>query len=492
MARRTLPGSGTTFVGVAPPTLPERRRRWMSQKSFDALKRHRLNKERLLTGGTFDDHLDEQSLFELREISRDLCRNSGLAEGLLLRAVENIVGTGYRLVPQTGSEPLDRQVATWWEEWTSEDADLRGKQTLEELLFAVELTRLIDGDCMLFLDEVGRRGRGSLMPVEGDRLVTPNGAAANVVNGIALSPFGEPTRYFLANEPAGGFAREEAGRWFPAAQVIHHAAFTRLGATRGVPVLANLIRELDDLDQLLVATRVANRLAANCAFVVKKAVDPEEFARDVAARDPDLQEEGEADEIEGWEPGEVMYLKVGEELVQVSAANPNNNFRDFVQLICRFLGLPLGMPISLVALWFDRNFSAERMAMDTARRAFAIHQRRIVRLLDRVFRFALEIARREKLLPDDDAIFAHQWIPPGWPYYQPDVEADANVKLLAARLTSRTEIMARQGLSWENTVEHLEREEAELRRRGLLPAPPSGAAAVANLGKNAQPTAAAR
>lgn len=49
---------------------------------YDAVRKHRLAKERNTSGGTGDDTLDHASLWDLRETSRDLYRNNGLFKGL--------------------------------------------------------------------------------------------------------------------------------------------------------------------------------------------------------------------------------------------------------------------------------------------------------------------------------------------------------------------------------------------------------------------------
>ena len=56
---------------------PERAvRRARFRLAYDALDGSRLRKKRTVTGGTADSHLDSRNLNSLREIQRDLMRNS--------------------------------------------------------------------------------------------------------------------------------------------------------------------------------------------------------------------------------------------------------------------------------------------------------------------------------------------------------------------------------------------------------------------------------
>lgn len=466
-SRQTLPGSGSIYVGLSAPPEP-RRRPYRIGQGYETVKRHRLNRKADTLGGLADEWLDHFTLWDLRELSRKLIRDTSLADGVVNRAAENIISTGYTLQPRTSSRRANIQIDDYMNEWFDEHADLRGKQSFWDLLYTGQLAHFGDGDVFWFLDQEGRAGRGSIMPIEADRCVTPSEDRNNerIVNGVRLSRKGEPLAYFFTNRVRqGGFARRDDGRWYPAARVLHHARYTRFSQTRGVPIFSNLIREIDDLDQLLVAVRVANRLAASVALFIKKNVDPEEYARAVAQRDLDEQEDGEPPRIEGWEPGEVLYGEVGEEIQQIASAHPGQFFKEFVELICRFVGLPLGLPLELVLLEFMKAFSASRMALEQAKRSFKCHQARVLRQLRFIYRFAIDIGVRGGDLPDRPDIYRHEWITPGWNYIEPTKDSRADIDLLKAGLTSKTEIKARRGESYLRTLDNRDREEEEEQRR---------------------------
>ena len=103
---------------------------------------NRLNRERSQTGGTEDRHLDDKSLWDLREISREMDRNNGLTCGLFDRAVENIWGpNGFELQPQTGSKDLDRWLRQDWDSWLTR-ADVRGEFSGTELVASRRSSKL--------------------------------------------------------------------------------------------------------------------------------------------------------------------------------------------------------------------------------------------------------------------------------------------------------------------------------------------------------------
>ena len=98
------------------------------QSGYDAVKRHRLNKERDTSGGTGDDTLDHQTLWDLRETSRDLYRNNGLFKGLINTAVRNVIGCGWKL-------EHDDAVEKKWQQWTKKtECDSRNKQSFWGLM----------------------------------------------------------------------------------------------------------------------------------------------------------------------------------------------------------------------------------------------------------------------------------------------------------------------------------------------------------------------
>jgi len=464
--------SNTIEFGLGVPPEPRRRHRYLGQTSIESVRNHRLAKRRVLYGGTEDEHYDPQTYFQLREIGLSLYRNNGLVRGMIDRGVENVVGPdGYTYVPMSGDEGLNRAMADYWEEWSDSDADRTGRVHLTDLLAAAERGEWTAGDNFFFLDEVGIHGRGSLILIDGGRCVTPTNDEKRVVNGIRLSEHGEPTAYFFANDvPQSAYVSASEGRFYPASQVIHNchlAVFA--GQTRGIPVFCASVRDLDDLDALIVATRVAARIAADNGFFITKELDPEAYAMAVAETYPDDQDRANSEPpVERLENGLVRYLKVGEKMESVGSAHPAPQLESFIKLLVRMIGVAVGEPIEISLMdATETNLSSMRLVLEQAYRSFRCHQHRNVRNLRKFNRFAFGIAIREKLLPDKPEVYSHAWTPNAWPFFDILKESRARLDLLAAGLTSVSQILGEEGRTLDKVLAEQKSDREKFAAAGL-------------------------
>lgn len=430
---------------------------------WDVTRKDRLARTRNLAGGSGDDVTDHMSLWDMREISRDLWRNNELYRGLVGQLVRNLIGKPWQLV-------ADPRAVEYWTNWAKNDADRSGRQTFWQLIRTVRRAKIVDGDHFLIFDDVGRNGRGSLISAEADRCVTPKGAGEHVVNGIDADFWGEPRRYFFANRIRSrwrrdvspfGHVAESDGRWVSAENVLHVCDFDRTSASRGTPIGATIARALDDLDALLVSTRIAARMTANSANVVIRE-DADEFG--------DAQADGETDDagfpIQENEPGEWLYLRPGEDYKSVGSQHPSPQLEPFLIFLARLVGIPFGLPVEFVLMFFMRNLSASRMGFQLAKKAFEEEQLDLTGDLTTIFLWAVGLAMSNGDLPADPRLLEHEWIALGWPFEQPVDDARADKINLENRTTSRTRIAARSGEKWETIQEELEREDERIQRRG--------------------------
>jgi hypothetical protein len=58
-----------------------------------------------------------------------------------------------------------------------------------------------------------------------------------------------------------------------------------------------------------------------------------------------------------------------------------------------------------------------------------------------------------------DHFLQHQWIPPGWPWVDPEKEVKADVAAISAGLTTQTESLAARGRDFDETLQQIEREQ---------------------------------
>lgn len=394
------------------------------------------NRERNNLGGGADRHLDADTLWNCREICRDMERNSGISVALLDRITENVLGpNGYDLQPETGSDSLNERIEDDWLEHL-ETLDVTGEMHGWELFALGYRTTHRDGDVLWHWDRKANDFDGGLLLIEGDRCFTPwrlqmregfsirQGIVrrkGRKVSAWVASEVPADETYWRTSRSKGKFMRE--GTW-------DQWMRRQRPSTRGWPTMATVIREHDDLDDILLYERIALKLgAAQCYFI--------ETENAVETRDA-LMTEGESVSTangsrtvyqEDVDPGTINYLSKGSKPYILSSNRPGDNFDPFVRLINRNIGLPFGFPYELVTLDFSHvNFASSRQLLNQAWRHFRVEQVNLGRQVSKYYRWWLGrrfdrgvyrggVARR--------AILKHSWGFPGWPSPNPVQDAQA-------------------------------------------------------------------
>lgn len=443
-------------------------------RGYDGARKSRLHRERDTSGGRAETHLDQQTLWQLRETARDLRRSNGLFRGILGTVKRNVIGpVGYTL-------KADDDLAAWWAGW-SRRCDARRRQNFWGLVKLALYSQVLDGDHFWALDPEFRGGR--IMPLPGDRVLTPTPADDRVVHGIDTDRDGVPVRYFVANSvpsrsafsAAGPNVRDTEGAWVRGDRIRHWCLWDEelADSLRGEPVGGVMSRELDDLESLIVSTRVAAAMQARVPIIIEKTQNADLYAQEMADRNPDEQEEDHPP-IETLEPGEVQYVNRHESAKPMGSTQPNANIPEFVQLLCRLIGAAVGLPLELILLDFTRgNFSASRLAIEQAKETFRNLQQSTLGHVEDVFVWAVMLAVKsgEFGAPsnfDPRRLANAKWLVPGWPYVDPlkDVKADAAAVQLGTM--SRQRIAARAGQDWWDIAQELGDEAQELAKRGVV------------------------
>lgn len=422
--------------------------------SYDATRRDRLSTQRKRRGGKADLHLTPLALWDLREVSRDLERNSNLVSGAMDRLVENVVYNGFTYSADTGDEAFDKEVNAYVAEWF-DACDLRREFHYWDLVALDERSNYRDGDALWWLDASFNGGRGGVLHIEGDRLIDPKDRISDTVHGIRRGEFGQPVEYHIADEAPRYPTSWAKGEWFPVYDhrsgkyadggVLHSYDIRRTTQTRGLPWFTPSIREVDDVDAIMVAERVAMRLSASRA-TYETITDPEMF-EEWSGVDPESIIEGIGEE--DFLPGQHSYRAPGTEFGTVEHNRPGDNFQQFIETNLRMFGLPAGLPIELVLLDFSRpNFSAQRLALQNAYRCFirrqvTIDRRRVTPIRKFALARAMAIgALRPPAGMAPERVFKAAPQFPRWPYIRPNEDAKANAMLVDAKLKTRRDAIA--------------------------------------------------
>lgn len=330
---------------------------------------------------------------QLRRRSRIAYWDSPQARALLGRLVDNVVGTGLRLE----SAPVWRLVAPEWSEeqkqawidavearfhlWaSSKEADATGRMNFYRMQAFHLLNYLRDGETFKvqrFSPDRGRMNPLEIQFLKPEQVYSPTNktaGGATIQDGIEMDANGKPVAYHVLNEATGKPVRipargEKSGRQF----VLHSAIIDAVGQVRGIPVLANLVHELQKLTDYQIAEIEAAVVNATIAAWIEPSQEaPASRAFAGLAEADSSQAKTDAGDTRRAPP-EIGYirapglmvqnLKAGEKLNSYDTKRPNVNFENFLKAWKSSFSASLGIPVEVLDMTFGQNYSASRASL---------------------------------------------------------------------------------------------------------------------------------
>jgi len=488
-------------IGVFFPRVAFRRRQYRMANDILAVRggyegaaRDRLLGSWTPSGASADEVLLDE-LSDLRERSRYLVRNDGVAAGALNTMADNVVGTG--ILPQARidkkslgmsyeeAEDFQRIVERAWEKWEP-FADRLGRMNFCEIQDLVMRQILMNGDVIVLVQMLDRPYRPyslCLNVIEADRLATPSDKTGDksIRKGVEIDEAGEPVAYWICKYHPGDttyrrstrgsdeFIRIPARNQYGRLNVLHLYHTKRPGQSRGEPFFAPVISRFKHLCDYMDAELVAAKVAA-CFAVFIKRENSEEFA--ISGTD-EVQSDGKR--LTELEPGMVENLEPGESIDSFSPQRPGAQFDAFVEKTLRFIGAGLGMPYELIFKDFSKtNYSSARASLLEARKMFRKEQKFIAEKLCQLIYENLidEVVLRGEVSVKDyfprrmDYTRA-RWIAPGWGYIDPTKEISAAKDAIKGNISTLADECAAHGKDWEEVIEQRAREEDKRKRLGL-------------------------
>lgn len=450
------------------------------------------------------DLLLEQGTLSAR--SRDLTRNSGIAKSGIQTTIDNVVGTGIRLVPKPNyialkkpkewADELARQIrATVWLPWADTTAcDAADTLIFDQLTTQQLRAQLVDGDALclpLWLPDQGDGWATKLQTVDGDRLSNPSGEpnSATLREGVAINQYGAPIGYWIRRAHPGDFWPGGNGvdqyTWdfvpkrtaFGRRRAIHCYDKERTGQSRGRPILSSVLSNFKGLDRYTAAEIQAAVVNAMIAMVIQTPLDQEGIEA-LFRQDPNFYLEQRrkhaAPEIES---GSLMSLFPGDTMASFTPTRPASGFGMFTENVGRIIGLGLDLPYELLFKDFTKaNYSSMRAAMLEAWRSFNRRRDDLgTQWGDPVYRLVLEEAvnaGRVDIAPADfyantAAYCRCSWIGPGRGMVDPVKEAQASQIKQEAMISTSEDECAEQGRDWREVYEQLATEQAYRKQLGL-------------------------
>jgi capsid protein len=424
-------------------------KRMFTRRAYDALGKGPHNKQKKKIKGTDDVILDELTLSEGRDESRDECRNNPIAKGLLKTERNGVIGSALPIQAKTSDKKWNKDAeASWKAEMLDKPCDITGRFNFIQYLRKYYYSYRRDGDILTIYHT------DDLEAMEGEQLGTPLGNKKDhkhfeVVNGIAFS---KKTRrvigYYMGKPHAKyGYIKRDSFQKYKADIVHHMFNPDRFSHSRGEPALMTCLDELQKLVKYLDAEQVAAIInACFCMFISSEneygIPDTYTGGSSSDGRDSDTQTR-----YEKMTPGQIMYGNSNEKPYGIGQARPGTSFDPYILRMLSIIGRPLCMPLMLVSLDFSgATFMNARLAYDEVRENWRGEQiETVVPFASRTWQWHINRMIRKKVLTDIPDKYAHEVFCRKWPYIDPWKEAKAEEQFLRNRTECRTDMAAARG-----------------------------------------------
>ena len=445
--------------------------------AFDAAKGHRRLKSWQPSGATINSLLRTYGDGLLRRC-RDAVLNNPYAAAGADAWESQAVGTGIVPAPVLDDAAEKKRVQDAWLAWTDE-ADADGQSDFYGLQAAVARGVFEAGE-MFARVRYRSPGAGLAVPMQIQLLEaemlqhshnTMAGNGNEIRSGIEFSADGRRVAYhFLRQHPGEDQSMRldpELYTRVPADEVAHIFKPTRRGQIRGVPLIAPSLIRLKILDDYDDAELERKRVAALFAMFV------------TTPGDGVLDEEGlDLDDtpLASLEPGTAQKLLPGEDVkfsepADVGSAYEAFEYRNLLAISIGMGGLPYWMVTGDTG---KATYSSMRGALIDFRRKMESFQHNV--LVFQFCRWAWRLWVRQAALADRikapaGGVIKVRWMPPAWPWVDPEKDLKAEKLALDMRVKSRSEIIEARGYDPETVDGVIAQDAQRLASLGIPDAP---------------------
>lgn len=431
----------------------------------------------------------------LRDYARNLERNHDIAGGALNVLVQNIVGgRGIGIEPQpqradgTVDVDLQRQLQDLWNEW-SEWPEVSWTHSWASAQRMLCRSWVRDGEVLFQMlpGKVPGLQHGSRVPlsielIEADLLDhLYDDPTHGIVQGVERNAWNRPIAYHVFKQHPGDYnLLDPIDRKRVSADLMYHIKLIqRIAQARGISVFASVCARLDDIKDYEDSERIAAKVAASMAAVIKKGT-PDEYTAP-------LNSDGTARAARDlkFTPGMIFDdLLPGEDIATIDSNRPNPNVETYRNGQLRAVAAGVGTSYSSLSKHYDGTYSAQRQELVEQWGAYLVVAdefiAQCVRPVYQQFVNAVVLAGLVKIPRGSTArMLQHAtYVPPSMPWIDPLKEAQGWSLMELRGYISAPEIIRRRGGNPADTLN----QEANWRQRakdlgldfsGAVPAPAS-------------------
>ena len=434
--------------------------RFLFSQGYDASQSSRLRgARRNVTVRPEETELDAGDRERVIATLLDFRRNNPIVRSICRLRETDVVGAGLFPRLKSGSDALDAELEYKWEEY-SENPELSWSMNMRQVQQQLVSLPLIFGDGGLFLHK-----SGMVQLVEGDRIGVEGGGLAsifpndprterfpnkeNLVEGIEVNTEGRPLAYHIGRRAEDGSlvdTRRVMGRNF-----IFYRKRIRPTQIRGVPELATVCNDLQDIEEYDTIEIVAAKVTASLAAVVKREGSTDfELSASSAGDD-------QSERLESIEPGRFHYLEPDEDVSVVgSGGRPNSGAIEYLTYRLRKIGASVGIPYEFLLMTIgDSSFSSSQGMVLLYQATVESEQRNLMPLLSRWWRWRVGkwIRDGEVEVPAGADPFRISWQPPSFRWINRAAQVKADASYLAMGALSLDDVAATFGSQANEVLE---------------------------------------
>lgn len=417
-------------------------------------------------------HPDEEirrDMKRLRARARELARNVPYAKQFLNLLATNVIGPkGMKLqaksrLPNGDLDKTSNQlIEKSWKRWARR---VTVDRRLSLVRFQQQLIKTIARDGEVFI----RKYRGfdnphrfALQAIDADMIdETHNRAAGEGRNeirlGVEIDRLGAPLGYWISDYPSVQASTPKTRYFVRADEIIHLYIGDRVNQTRGVCWLHAVMMSLRMLSGYTESELVAARTgAAKMGWIQSQ---PGEVSGD-------MTEDSETGVPKTFDaaPGTIETLPHGLEFKSWNPDHPSTAFSAFVKSMLREIATGLGVSYNILANDLEGvNYSSMRSGMLSERDLWRVLQHWWAEsFLEEIFpdwlNSALLSGELQLASLDSAAYLEVRFAARGWAWVDPMKDSQAGVIAIQNGLASRQQLLAEQGLDYEDILEQLAEE----------------------------------
>lgn len=424
-----------------------------------------------------------------RQMVRDDCHAASIKRAF----VRNVIGRGIIPMPSTqtvgGSRDFDTAAERMFWDWASDPrkCDIERRRDLWQIQRWVVGEMVEAGDALVVLSQVydaPGRTRLVLQLIEAEQLdryrttYADESGEREVRGGVEVDEYGAAVAYWIYTDHPNdyiGYGRigtrlgSDSIR-IPADRVCHVFDPDRARQTRGASRLAPAMLRLRDLSTYDNAQLLAAKAEACIGLMITS--DLANSDRIGLAQPADGEGGADRTDADGndelaMQPLMVARLAPGEKVEPFTPTRPGTVYEPFTTRQLRSIAAGVGVSYEQVARDFTGGtYSSQRQGMLEDQREYRPLQELVIaQLCRRVYeawmdteilngRLAAPAYTREK-----SKWQYCMWMPDGWPWIDPEKEANAAEKALAMGLDTKQRLLAERGRNWQEVATQRAEEE---------------------------------